>query len=89
MDLVRVTARAWVVEVLEVPQKKGCPDMVFTANAGQTSCIACPPGRAGAHRTFIPSHFRFVQRRGEESAFIGYFRKKGYRIKDSARGLLF
>src|SRR5579864_9160937 len=54
------------VDVWLVPQKKGCPDMVFTANAG-----------VARGRSFIPSHFRYAQRQGEEPAFIHYFRKKG------------
>jgi N-dimethylarginine dimethylaminohydrolase len=52
--------------------------MVFTANAGVVK-----------GRTFIPSHFRFTQRRGEEIAFKQFFRKKGYKIKDAAKGLYF
>src|SRR4051812_6385553 len=63
------------VKVLTLPQKKGCPDMVFTANAGVVS-----------GRTFIPSHFRYPERRGEESAFIGFFKKRGYRVQDVAKG---
>ena len=39
------------VRVLIVPQKKGCPDMVFTANAGVVY-----------GKVFIPSHFRFPER---------------------------
>ena len=69
----RLGARVWLI-----PQKKGCPDMVFTANAGV------------AHgRTFIPSHFRYKQRQLEEPAFIQYFRKKGYSIDDASQGLYF
>lgn len=70
--------RALGVDVVTVPQKKDCPDMVFTANAGLVS-----------GRTFIPSHFRYPQRRGEESAFIHFFRKKGYRIQNMAKELFF
>ena len=40
------------VEVWTVPQKKECPDMVFTANAGVVK-----------GREFIPSHFRYRERR--------------------------
>lgn len=69
----RLGAEVWLV-----PQKKGCPDMVFTANAGVVH-----------DRTFIPSHFRYVQRQGEESAFIRFFRKKGYAIDDASQGLFF
>lgn len=66
------------VEITLIPQKPGCPDMVFTANAGVVK------GRA-----FIPSHFRFEERRGEEPAFISYFKTRGYRIRDAAKGLFF
>src|SRR5205823_1885657 len=66
------------VQVLVVPQKKGCPDMVFTANAGV------------AHGgVFIPSHFRYKERQAETPAFIQFFKKKGYRIADETRGLFF
>jgi N-dimethylarginine dimethylaminohydrolase len=61
-----------------IPQKDGCPDMVFTANAG-----------VAQGKTFIPSHFRFEQRQLEEMAFIRYFRKKGYTIRDAAKKLFF
>lgn len=61
-----------------VPQKRGCPDMVFTANAG-----------VARGRTFIPSHFRFRERQKEEPAFIRYFKNKGYSIRDAAKGMFF
>jgi N-dimethylarginine dimethylaminohydrolase len=64
--------------VQTIPQRKGSPDMVFTANAGVVS-----------DGEFLPSHFRYLERRGEESAFISFFRKKGFRIRDAARGLFF
>ena len=48
----RLGADVWLI-----PQKKNCPDMVFTANAG-----------VAKGKTFIPSHFRFPQRRCEEPA---------------------
>lgn len=66
------------VDVMTIPQKKDCPDMVFTANAGVVH-----------GKEFIPSHFRYTERRGEEPAFISFFRKKGYRIRDAARSLFF
>ncbi len=66
------------VNIKLIAQKKGSPDMVFTANAGVVQ-----------GRDFIPSHFRYAQRRGEESAFIHHFRRQGYRIRDAARGLFF
>jgi len=66
------------VHVLTIPQKKDCPDMVFTANAGVVN-----------RKTFIPSHFRYAERRGEESAFIGFFKRRSYRIADVAASLFF
>jgi N-dimethylarginine dimethylaminohydrolase len=66
------------VTVLTIPQKRGCPDMVFTANAGVVW-----------GKRFAPSHFRYPERRGEEPAFIAFFRKLGFQIKDAARGLFF
>jgi N-dimethylarginine dimethylaminohydrolase len=66
------------VDVWTVPQKRGCPDMVFTANAGVVR-----------DHVFIPSHFRYAERRGEEIAFKQFFRQKGYKIKDAAKGVFF
>ena len=66
------------VDVRTVPQKKGCPDMVFTANAGIVH-----------GNEFIPSHFRYLERRAEEPVFISYFKRQGYRIRDEAKGLFF
>lgn len=45
------------------------PDMVFTANAGLVR----------GHR-FIPSHFRYQERRGEGRYFLRYFRDHRYRL---------
>jgi len=72
------TLRSLGVRILTIPQKKGCPDMVFTANAGVVR-----------GRTFIPSRFRYPQRRGEEPAFIRFFRRRGYRVEDAAKGRFF
>jgi N-dimethylarginine dimethylaminohydrolase len=66
------------VKVLTVPQKKECPDMVFTANAGVVH-----------GREFVPSHFRYPERRCEELAFLHFFKRKGYRLRDAAKGLFF
>jgi len=73
-----VTIQALGARISLIPQEKNCPDMVFTANAGIVR-----------GRTFIPSHFRFPERRAEESAFIRYFRKNGYTILDAAQGAFF
>ncbi len=66
------------VSVSKISQISDAPDMVFTANAGVVQ-----------GHSFIPSHFRFKERRGEEPAFIRYFRRKGYAIRDAAKGLFF
>lgn len=47
------------------------PDMVFTANAGLV-----------AGRAFVPSNFRFVERRGEREPFVRYFRRRAFRIRE-------
>src|SRR4029077_12544438 len=72
------TLRRLGAEVWLGPPKKGSPDMVFTANAGVVQ-----------GKTFIPSHFRYAQRRGEEPAFIQFFRRKGYAVRDPAKGMFF
>lgn len=66
------------VRIWRLPQDRLCPDMVFTANAG-----------LARRRVFIPSHFRFPQRRAETAAFTRYFKKRGYRIADVSEGLYF
>ncbi|MBI5420415.1 MAG: amidinotransferase [Deltaproteobacteria bacterium] len=57
---------------------KGLPDLVFTANAGLV--------RRG---TFIPSHFRHPERRGESPVFRGWFEEEGYEIRSLPRNLYF
>lgn len=52
-----------------VPPVKGLPDMVFTANAGYVQ-----------GKRFIPSRFRFAERRGEERHFRKWFEDEGYEI---------
>jgi len=66
------------VSVTLIPQRKGSPDMVFTANAG-----------IARGRTFIPSHFRYRERQAESAAFTRFFKRKGYRVVDAAKGLYF
>ncbi len=58
--------------------RKGLPDLVFTANAGLV--------RGG---TFIPSNFRYLERRGEEPVFRQWFEKEGYRIRPLPPDLFF
>jgi N-dimethylarginine dimethylaminohydrolase len=76
-ELRRALARLGV-QVLTLPQKKECPDMVFTANAGVVK-----------GRDFIPSHFRYRERRAEEGAFTRFFKRRGYRIRDAAKNMCF
>lgn len=52
----------------------GLPDMVFTANAGYVE-----------GKRFIPSRFRFAERRGEEPHFRKWFEGEGYEIRDLPR----
>lgn len=66
------------VQITLIPPKKGYPDMVFTANGGVVK-----------GKTFIPSRFRFQERRGEEPAFISHFKRRGYKIRDAAKGVFF
>lgn len=66
------------VDILTVPQRKGCPDMVFTANAGVVT-----------GRTFIPSHFRYPERQPETAAFTRFFKSRGYQISDIAKNYFF
>ncbi len=77
-DALAQTLRNLGVDVVTLPQVQHSPDMVFTANAGVVD-----------GNVFIPSHFRFPQRQNETPAFIRFFKKKGYRIADVARGLFF
>lgn len=53
-----------------VEQVKGQPDMVFTANAGLVY-----------ENKFIPSQFKFRERKGEEPHFIKWFKDNNYKIQ--------
>ncbi len=56
-----------IVDLIEpVPNQ---PDMVFTANAGLVY-----------GHVFIPSQFKFRERRGEEPYFLNWFKKNGYEV---------
>lgn len=57
------------IELLK-PQPE-LPDMVFTANAGLVK-----------KDIFIPSHFQYPERRGEEAFFKKWFFLHGYRLAD-------
>jgi N-dimethylarginine dimethylaminohydrolase len=58
-------------EVVTIDPVDGLPDMVFTANAGLVQ-----------GRTFVPSRFRFAERRGEEPRFKSWFKDLGLRQVD-------
>jgi len=65
-----------VVELVEpVPNQ---PDMVFTANAG-----------LAYGNKFIPSRFKFEERKGEEPAFRRWFADRGYEVLDLPEGMSF
>lgn len=66
------------VKVEIVPAVKGLPDMVFTANAGIVR-----------KRIFVRSNFRHKERKGEESVFENWFRKKSYIVKTIERPFCF
>jgi len=66
-DLLRKTLR-FQVELLE--PIRGLPYLTFAAHAGFLS-----------KRLFIPSRFYSKQRRGEETVWQTWFRKKGYIVK--------
>jgi N-dimethylarginine dimethylaminohydrolase len=68
------TLRRLDVDVWLVPQKQDSPDMVFTANAGVVK-----------GKIFIPSRFRYPQRRSEEYAFMQFFKSKGLKIRKAAK----
>ena len=65
---VRIEELGVAVELIR--QAPEAPDMAFTANAGVVL-----GGR------FIPSNFRFPERRPEEDHFIRWFRRRGYSIE--------
>lgn len=53
-----------------IPSVPGLPDMPFTANAGLV-----------LGNIFIPTHFKFAERQGEEAPFLTWFRAHDYQIK--------
>jgi N-dimethylarginine dimethylaminohydrolase len=77
-DLYRTLTSLPDVEVELIEPQKGLPDMVFTANAG-----------LAYGDLFIPSRFRFPQRRGESPHFIRWFADHGYRIESLPEDLRF
>ena len=59
------------LEILEIPQEKGLPDMVYAANHG------FPKGTM-----FIKSNYKFDQRKQEAAFAKAYFQKLGFVIKE-------
>lgn len=53
-----------------IDQAPGTPDMTFTANAGVV-----------IGERFMPSNFRYAERRPEEDHFIRWFRRAGYTVE--------
>jgi lysine-ketoglutarate reductase/saccharopine dehydrogenase-like protein (TIGR00300 family) len=56
----------------------GLPDMVFTANGGFVY-----------EGVFVPSHYRYPQRRPETTYFAEWFRERRYRVADLRSGSTF
>jgi len=71
----RVLTEEIGAEILLIDPVENLPDMVFTANAGYVR-----------KNLFVPSRFRFEQRRGEEARFRHWFEENGYRIVDLPDG---
>lgn len=63
------TYRNYGIAVEVIPQVKGLPDMVFTANGGLVW-----------EKMFISGNFRYSERKGEEQYFQDWFSQHGYRI---------
>ena len=62
-------------EVRLIPPVRGLPDLVFTANAGYLD-----------GNRFIPSRFRYAERRGEEPHFKKWFEDAGYETAELSKG---
>jgi N-dimethylarginine dimethylaminohydrolase len=58
------------VEILEIEQEKGLPDMVYAANFGFPK-----------NNLFIPSNYLYKERKNETKFAIKYFEKLGFSIK--------
>lgn len=65
-------------KVVTIEPDKNVPDLVFTANAGLVYSDL-----------FFPSNFRFPERQTEQSLFIKWFRKNGYRIIKLPQDMIF
>ncbi len=70
-SLVRLLSVHLGATVSLLPPLEQQPDLVFTANAGFVS-----------GKVFIPSRFRYPQRRGEEAWFRKWFEENGYQTRE-------
>ena len=64
------------IELLE--PVRGCPDLVFTANAGMIY-----------QQRVVLSHFRHAERQGEEPFFVNWFAQHGYELLQLPAGCYF
>ena len=67
---IQAALRALDVRVERIEHAPHVPDMTFTANAGIV-----------LGRRFIPSNFRFAERRPEAPLFTDWFRAHGYEVE--------
>ncbi|MDQ0008497.1 N-dimethylarginine dimethylaminohydrolase [Luteibacter jiangsuensis] len=65
-------------DVVQQPPAEGWPDMTFTANAGLVF-----------GNTFVPSHFRYAERQGEEPYDRAWFERHGFDIVELPGGVFF
>lgn len=67
------------VEIHEIKQVKGLPDMVYTANCGEV-----------VGNTFIVAAFKYKERQGESAVFQEYFEREfGFTTRTMPNGVFF
>lgn len=66
------------VDVLEIPQDKYLPDMVYAANFGFPK-----------NNIFIKSNFKFIHRKKESEIIKTFFEKLGFKIKELPENIKF
>ncbi len=76
--LYQIYTRDLGIEVDLIDPVEDLPDMVFTSNAGLVH-----------QDIFVPSRFRYQERRRETVYYVRYFREKGYQIKEIPSDLYF
>ncbi|MBI3292525.1 MAG: amidinotransferase [Elusimicrobia bacterium] len=77
-DRLVVTLRSLGARIELIQPNPRQPDMVFTANAGLIR-----------GQRFIPSNFRYQERRGERRYFVRYFHQRGYQVTPISPGSSF